>query len=329
MSNFDFSNLGPDLILDAIESIGIYPESGLLALNSYENRVYQFKADDNLRYVVKFYRPNRWTDEQILEEHTYSYDLLEHDVPLVVPITINGKTLFEFNGYRFCLYKSVGGRMFELDNLDQLEWLGRLLGKLHKASSSSLFTSRATINIEQELLESTEVIKQVNFIPSYLQNTFFSDLALLTERTLKHANTNYQTIKLHGDCHAGNILWQSHDAKSDAILVDFDDCLNGPAVQDIWMMLNGDRQEKLMQLDVMINAYEEFHKFNHAEFSLIEPLRARRMVNYMAWISKRWSDPAFPRNFSWFATDKYWEQQILAMKEQIAALNESTLTLFP
>lgn len=329
MSNFDFSTLGPDLILDAIESVGIFPESGLLALNSYENRVYQFKADDGKRYVVKFYRPVRWTDEQILEEHTFSYSLLEHDVPLVAPMTIDGETLFKYKEFRFCLYHSVGGRMFELDNLDQLEWLGRILGKLHKASATTLFSSRETINIEQELLSSTEIIRQVNFIPPYLQNTFFSDLDLLTQRTLQHTNSNYQTIRLHGDCHAGNLLWQSHDGHNDAIMVDFDDCLNGPAIQDVWMMLSGDRQQKLMQLDVIINAYEEFHKFNHAEFSLIEPLRARRMVNYMAWISKRWSDPAFPRNFSWFATDKYWEQQILAMKEQVAALNEQTLTLYP
>lgn len=329
MSHFDFSNLSPDLILDAIESVGIYPESGLLPLNSYENRVYQFKADDNKRYVVKFYRPERWSDEQILEEHEFCDSLLEHDVPLGAPIKINSNTLFNFNGFRFCIYKSIGGRMFELDNLDQIEWLGRLLGKLHKASSNQVFTFRDTINIEQELLQSTQALKQTNFIPEYLQNTFFSDLALLTERVLENNSTQYQTIKLHGDCHAGNILWQSHDAKSDAILVDFDDCLNGPAIQDIWMMLNGDRQQKLMQLDVMINAYEEFHEFNHAEFALIEPLRARRMVNYMAWISKRWSDPAFPRNFSWFNTDKYWEQQILAMKEQISALNESTLCLYP
>lgn len=330
MSSFNFSELGPDLILDAIESLGVYPESGLLALNSYENRVYQFRADDQLKYVVKFYRPERWTNEQILDEHQFALLLESEEIPVVPPLVINGKTLFEFNGYRFCLYNSVGGRMFENDNLDQLEWLGRLLGRFHKASGVTKFNNRSTINFQLEFAEARAELQKSDFIPTYLKNTFFHDLDMLIDETLKQlaqSSAEYDVIRLHGDCHAGNILWQSHGDQDDAILVDLDDCLNGPAIQDIWMMLNGDRHEQMLQLDTLITAYEEFNQFNTAELSLIEPLRARRMVNYMAWLAKRWSDPAFPRNFSWFASDKYWEQQVLAIKEQIYSLREPPLKL--
>ncbi|NVK24920.1 MAG: serine/threonine protein kinase [Gammaproteobacteria bacterium] len=329
MSTFDFSNLGPDQILDAIESIGIYPESGLLALNSYENRVYQFTADDRRKYVVKFYRPNRWSDEQIQEEHDFAFELQQQDIPVVPPLKFNEQSLFHHNGHRFCLYQSLGGRMFELDNLDQLEWLGRLLGRMHKVSQSRQFSYRQTINFEQEFNDSVSTLKGLELLPDYLKSTFFHDLSMMTDLCLEKLTQSHQIIRLHGDCHAGNILLQRDDLASDAVLVDLDDCINGPAIQDLWMMLSGDRQNQLLQLDTMVCAYEEFHEFNHNELVLIEPLRARRMVNYMAWIAKRWQDPAFPRNFSWFATDKYWEQQVLAMKEQISALSEPSLKLLP
>lgn len=327
MSSFDFSGLGPDLILDAIESIGIYPESGLLALNSYENRVYQFKADDQLKYVVKFYRPERWSDQEILDEHKFALELEDDDIPVIPPIVIDGKTLFDHAGYRFCLYKSIGGRMFENDNLDQLEWLGRLLGRLHKCSGARRFEHRATMNFEQEFIQSRHEIEQSNFIPEYLKSTFFHDLDMLIDEVLPLSKREFDVIRLHGDCHAGNILWQSHGGQDEAILVDLDDCFNGPAIQDLWMMLNGDRQQQMLQLDTLVTAYEEFSDFKTSELALIEPLRTRRMINYMAWLAKRWSDPAFPRNFSWFASDKYWEQQILAIKEQIYTLREPPLKL--
>lgn len=327
MSSFNFSELGPDLILDAIESIGIYPESGLLALNSYENRVYQFKADDQHKYVVKFYRPERWSDQEILDEHQFALYLQQEDIPVVPPIVINNQSLFEYSGYRFCMYKSIGGRMFENDNLDQLEWLGRLLGRLHKASGETKFKHRATIDFKSELTQSRLELEKSDFIPDYLRSTFFHDLDMLIAEVLPQTKREFDVIRLHGDCHAGNILWQSNGGQDEAILVDLDDCFNGPAIQDIWMMLNGDRQQQMLQLDTLVTAYEEFSEFKTSELSLIEPLRTRRMINYMAWLAKRWSDPAFPRNFSWFSSDKYWEQQILAIKEQIFTLREPPLKL--
>lgn len=324
MSEFSFANLTPDLILDAIESIGIYPESGLLALNSYENRVYQFRADDNCRYVVKFYRPQRWSDEQIQEEHQFSLSLIEAEVPVVAPIQRDGQTLFEYQGYRFTLFPSVGGRQFEMDNLDQLEMLGRYIGRLHSVAGGQTFTHRPTINTQDYLERARESILSSQLLSTYIETPFLTILDQLIEKT---QNAYYDTaqIRLHGDCHAGNILWSNDKL----LLVDLDDCRQGPAIQDLWMMLNGDRQEKAMQLDTMLCGYEEFNSFDQRQLGLIEPLRAMRMVHYMGWLATRWQDPAFPRNFSWFATDKYWEQQVLALKEQYAALNEPALKLIP
>lgn len=265
-----------------------------------------------------------------LEEHEYALQLAAQEIPVIAPCIIDGESLFEYQGYRFCLYPSVGGRMFEIDNLDQLEWLGRLLGRLHKVNQNSQFTTRVEVNFEQEMLEARQELAGSNMLPDYLRNTFFNDVDLMLEQTLSQTKAcQYQPIKLHGDCHAGNILWQQDDDKSAALLVDLDDCISGPAMQDLWMMLSGDRSTQLLQLDTLLCGYEEFHQFDHSELQLIEPLRARRMLNYMAWIAKRWQDPAFPRNFSWFATDKYWEQQVLAVKEQISALAEPALKLTP
>lgn len=317
MAQFDYTGLTPDMILDAIESIGVYPQSGLLPLNSYENRVYQFVCDQGKRYVVKFYRPQRWSQQQIIEEHQYCQHLAQHDIEVVAPIVIDGSSLFEHQGFYFCLYPSQGGRMFEMDNLDQLEWLGRLVGRMHKSSQHHQFTSRLSINISEDLKLAESQLRQCELIPLGLQSTFFHDLAMLIELASQHSTAEFPVMQLHGDCHSGNVLL----ARDEAVLVDFDDCINGPAVQDIWMMLNGDVNEQRLQLDVFLEGYEEFCDFDRQQLKLIEPLRARRMVMYMAWLAQRWQDPAFPRNFAWFATEKYWEQQVLAIKEQIYLLS--------
>ena len=324
MNDFSFNALTPDLILDAIESLEIYPTSGLLALNSYENRVYQFAAEDGRRYVVKFYRPSRWTDEQILEEHEFALAASQGEVPVVAPLVIAGNSLHCHAGYRFTLFPSVGGRQFELDNLDHLEILGRYLGRLHGLAGSKPFQYRPTLSTEQFLFKAKETLLKSQLVPSHLHTPFVTIL----EQVINLASQQYQvdsTIRLHGDCHAGNLLWSGEQL----MLVDLDDCRQGPAVQDLWMMLNGDRNEQRLQLDTLLMAYEEFNSFDSEELALIEPLRAMRMINYMAWLAERWQDPAFERNFSWFATDKYWEQQILALKEQLAALSEPSLSLFP
>ncbi|MGF1726460.1 serine/threonine protein kinase [Photobacterium nomapromontoriensis] len=321
---FSFADLGPDLLLDALDSTGIRAESGLLPLNSYENRVYQFTAEDGARYVTKFYRPQRWSDEQIIEEHRFTLELAEHDIPVAAPIAINGNTLHQFNGHRFALFPSLGGRQFEVDNFDQLEWVGRFLGRIHRVGQQQPFTHRPTLGLDEYLYLPRQELEQSRMIPDHLKHAFFADLDRLICELEQHWHTNWQPIRLHGDCHPGNILW-----RDGPLFVDLDDARNGPAVQDLWMLLNGDRHDKLAQLDTILEAYSEFSDFDHQQLQLIEPLRGLRMVHYMAWLTRRWEDPAFPLAFPWFADAKYWEGQVLAFKEQLAALQEPPLQLMP
>lgn len=323
MVDFAYSALTPDLILDAIESVGIYPESGLLALNSYENRVYQFRGEGLTRYVVKFYRPERWSREQIQEEHDFSFELAESEIPVVAPMRFNGASLLEYKGFLFSIFPSAGGREFEVDNLEQLEWVGRFMGRTHQLAKATHFQHRPTITTQSYLHEPRQVLFDSGFIPDYLHASFFTVLDQLIAECTRQYQPKSLT-RLHGDCHPGNILW-----RDGPIFVDLDDSRMGPAVQDLWMMLSGDRQEQLLQLDVLLEGYSEFCEFDNDELSLIEPLRAMRMVHYMAWLTKRWQDPAFPHNFPWFNTSRYWEDQVLALKEQLAQLNEPALSLLP
>ncbi|WP_070970257.1 serine/threonine protein kinase [Vibrio sonorensis] len=320
---FNFDALTPDFMWYALESIGIRAESGFLPLNSYENRVYQFVDEEKQRYVVKFYRPERWSNEQIEEEHAFTQELVEADIPVAPPISIAQQTLHHYQGYRFSLFASVGGRQFEVDNFDQLEGVGRFLGRIHKVGERTPFAHRPTIGLQEYLYQPRTLLQNSQFIPPHLENAFFSDLDMLIRQLEQHW-TQAPNIRLHGDCHPGNILW-----RDGPMFVDLDDSRNGPAVQDIWMMLSGERHEKITQLDTILEAYEEFCDFDSSQLKLIEPLRGLRMVHYMAWLAKRWHDPAFPIAFPWFGDPKYWEGQVLAFKEQIAALNESPLSLTP
>ncbi|MCW8333559.1 serine/threonine protein kinase [Vibrio paucivorans] len=321
---FNFDALTPDFMWYALESIGIRAESGFLPLNSYENRVYQFTDEERQRYVVKFYRPERWSQQQIIEEHQFTLELIESDIPVAPPCQINGATLHQYQGYLFALFASVGGRQFEVDNIDQLEGVGRFLGRIHKVGSRQPFAHRPTIGLDEYLHQPRKILENSQFIPMHLENAFFNDLDLLIGQLEQHWDNSATPIRLHGDCHPGNILW-----RDGPMFVDLDDSRNGPAIQDLWMLLNGERQDKLMQLDVILEAYQEFCDFNSNQLKLIEPLRGLRMVHYMAWLAKRWQDPAFPIAFPWFDDPKYWESQVLAFKEQIAALEEAPLSLMP
>ncbi len=323
-ATFHFDALTPDLIWYALESIGVRAESGFLALNSYENRVYQFTDEESRRFVVKFYRPQRWTEQQIQEEHDFALELAAAEIPLAPPLVINGNSLHYYQGYYFALFTSMGGRQFEVDNPQQLEWVGRFLGRIHKIGGSKTFIHRPNLGLEEYLYQPKRVLEQASFIPSHLQNAFFNDLNLLIERIEQYWQPIQSPIRLHGDCHPGNILW-----RDGPMFVDLDDARNGPAVQDLWMLLSGDRQDKLVQLDILLEGYQEFCDFNPQQLKLIEPLRGLRMVHYMAWLAKRWHDPAFPLAFPWFNDPKYWEGQVLAFKEQLSALEEPSLSLMP
>ncbi len=322
MASFDFSLLTPDLIIDGLESAGFSVASGLLALNSYENRVYQFHDDNNQRFVTKFYRPQRWSKNTILEEHQFTLELEQHELPIVAPLVIDGSSLFAHADYLFAVFPCRGGRIFEVDNLNQLEWMGRFLGRIHAVSATKKFDYRATISTDEMLFQAKDLIIASGFVPKSLHLAFFTVLDQVIEIAAKQYKTT-DLIRLHGDCHAGNILWTDAGPH----FVDFDDCHMGPAIQDLWMMLSGDRPQQMLQLDTLLSGYEEFFSFEYNQLTLIESLRTMRVVNYMAWLCKRWQDPAFPRNFPWFNSEKYWEQQILMLKEQFSALQEPPLCL--
>lgn len=234
---FNFDALTPDFMWYALESIGIRAESGFLALNSYENRVYQFTDEERKRYVVKFYRPERWSNEQIQEEHDFTLELIDNEIPVAPPVHINGHTLHHYQGYGFALFESVGGRQYEVDNLDQLEGVGRFLGRIHKVGSRQAFQHRPTIGLQEYLYQPRKILQNANMIPMHLENSFFNDLDMLIKSIESHWQDGFNTIRLHGDCHPGNILW-----RDGPMFVDLDDSRNGPAVQDLWMLLNGERR---------------------------------------------------------------------------------------
>lgn len=321
-SAFTFHSLSPDLIIDSLESIGLCVDSGLTELNSYENRVYQFSDEDKRRYVVKFYRPQRWTQAQILEEHQFVKQLATDEVPAVAPLEFNQTTLHQNHDYFFVVYPSVGGRQYEMDNFDQLEWVGRFLGRIHQVGQQSTFQHRPTMTLDEYLYEPKEIILS----SALVNNALLGDLKLVLSKLIaeveKYWHTDWTPIRLHGDCHAGNILW-----RDGPLFVDFDDARNGPAVQDLWMLLHGERQEQRIQCDILLEAYQEFADFDSQQLALIEPLRAMRMVYYLAWIIKRWQDPAFPKNFIWITDSNFWYSQLSLFDEQIKALQAPPLKL--
>lgn len=321
---FTFQTLHPDIIMDALFEQGIRVDSGLTPLNSYENRVYQFQDEDRKRYVVKFYRPQRWTTAQILEEHAFARELAADEIPLAAPLMLNGTTLPEYQGYRFAVFQSLGARQYETDNLDQMEWVGRYLGRIHQVGRRALFQHRPSIGINEYLLEPRTLLAASPLVPAALKDAFLSAADALIDAVRVRWGENTETLRLHGDCHPGNILW-----RDGPLFVDLDDARNGPAVQDLWMLLNGDKAEQRMQLETIIEAYEEFTSFDMSELTLIEPLRAMRMVYYLAWLIRRWEDPAFPRNFPWLEEEDYWRRQTATFHEQVRVLNEPPLQLTP
>lgn len=322
MSQNDYYALTPDKVIDAVESIGYLSDSRILALNSYENRVYQVGLEDQQPIIAKFYRPHRWSNEQILEEHRFTQKLSELDIPVVAPLLFDGTSLLDHQGYRFTVYPRHGGRAPELDNGDHLEGIGRFIGRIHSVGRQQPFKHRPTIDIQQYANDSRDYLLEHNFIPESLieaYDTLARDLIARIEATF--SPVNYQTIALHGDCHPGNILWRDDHAH----FVDFDDARNGPAIQDLWMLLSGDYQQRCLQLADILEGYTEFCEFEPVELNLIEPLRAMRLMYYAAWLARRWSDPAFPHNFPWFNTERYWAEHILSLREQLAALDEPVL----
>ncbi|SDI28569.1 serine/threonine protein kinase [Pseudomonas panipatensis] len=320
-----FSALTPDLVLDAVESLGFLSDARVLALNSYENRVYQVGIEDNQPLIAKFYRPGRWSDAAIREEHAFSAELADREVPVVAPLVRDGETLFEFAGFRFTLFPRRGGRAPEPGNLDQLYRLGQLLGRLHAVGAIRPFEHRERLTVDNFGHESLATLLEGNFIPKSLLPAYESVARDLLKRLdALFAKHPYQAIRLHGDCHPGNLLCRDDSFH----IVDLDDCRMGPAIQDLWMMLAGERHERLSQISELIDGYQEFHDFDPRELPLIEGLRSLRLMHYSAWLARRWDDPAFPPSFPWFGSERYWGEQVLVLREQLAALDEEPLRLF-
>jgi len=317
-----FYDLGPEQVLQAVESLGFACNGHQMGLNSYENRVYQVGVEDDAPVVAKFYRPGRWSDAAILEEHVFTLELAELDIPAVPPLLIDGDSLFHFGAHRFALYPLKAGRSPDLECKTHLQQLGRFIGRIHALGSTQDFQYRPELNVQTFGDDAYEYLMENDFIPPELEKayeTLAEDLLDAIEE--RFANIDPQLIRLHGDGHPGNILWK-HDAP---YILDFDDARMGPAVQDLWMFLSGEHQHQLTTLDTLLTAYSQFYDFDCRELSLIEPLRTLRMMHHAAWLAERWDDPAFKRAFPWFNTQQYWEEHILTLKEQAAAMQEEPL----
>lgn len=319
-----YYRLDPDTVLQAIDSTGLFTDGRLLALNSYENRVYQVGIEERDPVITKFYRPGRWSDDQILEEHAFSLELEEAEIPLIAPMVMDGKTLFRHDGFRFALFRRQGGHAPELENRDTLKWIGRFIGRIHAIGRARPFALRPALTPERFGDESINTINSGRWIPPHLEPAFDSLAGDLMDhiRNAYSRAGDFSTIRLHGDCHPGNLLW-----RDGPFFVDMDDCQSGPAVQDLWMLLSGDRMEMAQQMGDVLEGYRQFCDFDLRELQLIEALRTLRMIHHAAWLSRRWEDPAFPIAFPWFDGARYWEDLVLSLREQLSAMQEPAIEL--
>jgi Ser/Thr protein kinase RdoA (MazF antagonist) len=323
-----FESLTPDFLMTAIEAQGFLCDGRLLALNSYENRVYQVGIEGQAPLIAKFYRPNRWSKQQIQEEHHFCFALAEQELPVVVPLRNQAQqSLFQHHDFQFSLFPRQGGHAPELDNLDNLLIIGRLMGRIHSIGATQPFTERPQLNSQNFGHDCVKLIS-TQFIPADLKpayDTLTHDLLQRIDETLQQAEINgVTTIRTHGDCHSGNMLWRDNAPH----FVDFDDARMAPAIQDLWMFLSGERPRRTAQINELVEGYNEFYDFNPRELHLVEILRTLRMIHYAAWLASRWQDPAFPKSFPWFNSARYWGEHILELREQLSALDEPALELY-
>lgn len=325
-----YAELTPERVLDALDGVGLHTDGRLFTLNSYENRVYQVGLDDDTSVVAKFYRPGRWTDAQIREEHAFAAELAAREIPVVAALAPEGESLHTNGVFRFAVFPKRGGRSPELDDMKVLEWLGRFLGRIHAVGATASYRERPAIDVQSFGFEPRDWLLASGLLPADVRAAWSSIAALALESVERaFAAVRVTAIRLHGDCHAGNVLWTPEDPRTGAAggphFVDFDDSRSGPAVQDLWMLLSGEREARARQLAALLSGYEDFREFDDRELALIEPLRTLRLLHYSAWIGRRWDDPAFPAAFPWFNTPRYWQDRILELREQVAAMDEPAL----
>ena len=322
-SGHPYDALSPEAIMEAVESLGYLCDARLLALNSYENRVYQVGIEEQSPLVVKFYRPGRWSREQVEEEHRFARELAEQEISVVAPLQDDtGESVHRHGDFLFAAFPRRGGHPPELDNPDNLLVLGRTLGRIHAVGKASSFQHRLALTPQRFAIESYEYLSE-HHVPADLRTAYVT----LAEDLIARITETYRevtTIRVHGDCHVGNILWRDETAH----FVDLDDCQSAPAVQDLWMFLSGDRANQVAQLDELLEGYSEFCDFHPVELRLIEALRTMRIMHYAAWLGRRWTDPAFPRSFPWFGDGRFWADHILELREQMAAFDEPPLALY-
>lgn len=326
-----YDALTPDVVLDALASVGLHGDGRLLALSSYENRVYQLWLEEPFEggsaVVAKFYRPGRWSDAQILEEHAFAAELVDGEVPAVAPLVIGGRTLHRFGGFAFSVSPRRGGRAPELDDGEVLEWIGRFLARIHLVGARKRFETRPALDLQTFGTASRDWLLDHDFIPLDVASTWKARcdeaLAIVADTPLGDARQDrIAVLRTHGDCHPGNILWVPNEGPH---FVDLDDARMAPAVQDVWMLLSGERAQRQRQLGALLDGYEQLREFDRAELALIEPLRTLRLIHYSAWLARRWGDPTFPLNFPWFGTSDYWQGQVRMLEEQAEAMREPPL----
>jgi Ser/Thr protein kinase RdoA (MazF antagonist) len=338
-----FSALTPDIVLDALDSVGLRGDGRLTTLSSYENRVYQVQLEDGSSVVAKFYRPERWSDAQIQEEHDFAAELMAAEVPAIGPLKLQGATLHHFGGFAFSASPRRGGRPPELDDGEVLEWIGRFLARIHTVGAKRPFETRPRLDVQSFGVESMQWLLEHDKVPLDVQSAWTKVCTNAIDLVATHAvltrssgqkdldDSGVAVLRLHGDCHPGNILWTPADAAPAAgpgpHFVDLDDARTGPAVQDLWMLLSGDRSQRTRQLGALVDGYEQFRDFNRAELALIEPLRTLRLIHYSAWLARRWDDPTFPVNFPWFGSSDYWQGQVQMLEEQMEAMQEDPLVV--
>jgi len=322
-----FAGLTPERVLDAVDRAlmpaGARTDGRLLPLNSYENRVYQVGVEDGPPVIAKFYRPARWTDEAILEEHAFVATLAAREIPAVPARVVEGATLHEFEGFRFSIFDRRGGRAPDLDNRETLEWLGRFIGRIHAVGAIEPYRERPTLDIQTFGYEPREFLLTHRFVPDDVREAYERVVSMALEgvaHCFERAG-DVRRLRMHGDCHPSNVLW----TEAGPHFVDFDDSRMGPAVQDLWLLLPGGRAEASRALSDLLAGYEDFCDFDERELHLVEALRTLRLIHYAAWLARRWHDPAFPAAFPWFNTQRYWEDRILELREQVGAMQEGPL----
>ena len=325
-SSLAFRNLEPGDILDTLDALGFRCNGRFLALNSYENRVYKLGQEDGEDIVAKFYRPGRWSDEAILEEHEFTFELEDQEIPVVAPLEVDGESLFKTGEFRVAVFPCRGGRAPELDNTEQLKQLGRFVARIHLVGETRDFEHRPDVDIQSYGFDPRDFLLDEGFIPDEMADVYEGIAQQVLDGVVACGDRcgNVRELRLHADFHPGNVLV----AYDQFHIVDLDDARGGPAVQDLWMFLSGERNEQTPQLAALLEGYQEFRHFDARELHLIEALRSLRIMHYAAWLARRWDDPAFKQAFPWFDSRRYWDEHILSLREQVALMQEAPLEWF-